>query len=214
MKKVYLYTLPVRLWHWANACIILVLCVTGIQLRVPEAEMFSRYRTAVMLHKYFGFLLAGSFLFWLSYYVFTGGFKKYYLIRLTDLRGIFRQAHYYALGMFTRNKNPFAPSVEAKFNGLQKIAYFSAMIFFTPAVVITGICFNDVLYFFRWIQAIGGVRVLDAVHVTIGYAIGLYSLVHVYMATLGPNPFTHTKAMITGFEEEDDGHGAEDKRVK
>ena len=30
----------------------------------------------------------------------------------------------------------------------------------------------------------------------------IYLIVHAYMATLGPTPFTHIKAMFTGYEEE------------
>ncbi len=202
MRRVYLHTLPIRIWHWANALLIIMLCITGIQLRMPEAEIFSHYRTAVILHKYFGFLLAGSFLFWLLYYLISGTLIKYYLIRPNDLRGMVSQALYYAYGVFTGAKNPFTPSADAKFNGLQKMAYTSVMLLFTPAVIFTGILFSDVLYFLGWIRSIGGLRVLDAFHVIFGYLIGLYFLVHLYMATLGPSVFTHTKAMITGYEEE------------
>ena len=36
----------------------------------------------------------------------------------------------------------------------------------------------------------------------VGYLFVIYLIVHVYMATLKPTPFTHIKAMITRYEEE------------
>ena len=35
MKRVYLHPLPLRIWHWVNALLVLVLLITGIQLRIP-----------------------------------------------------------------------------------------------------------------------------------------------------------------------------------
>ena len=33
MSKLYINPLPVRLWHWANAVLFIVLVVTGVQIR-------------------------------------------------------------------------------------------------------------------------------------------------------------------------------------
>jgi thiosulfate reductase cytochrome b subunit len=54
------------------------------------------------------------------------------------------------------------------------------------------------------INSIGGLRILDAIHVVVGYIFVLYLLVHVYMSTMGHTPLTHVKAMFTGYEEERD----------
>jgi thiosulfate reductase cytochrome b subunit len=210
MSRLYLYSLPLRIWHWANFIIIIILCVTGIQLRIPEAEIFRHYAWAVALHKYFGFLLAGSFLFWFFYHLFTGGLIKHYLIRRRYLRGMGDQALYYAVGVFRGARNPFTPSLDAKFNALQRISYLSVMFLLVPAVTITGILFSDVLYFLDWIKVFGGIRNLDALHVVIGYMIALFLLVHVYMTTLGHTVIAHTKTMITGYQEEEEGEERDD----
>jgi thiosulfate reductase cytochrome b subunit len=54
------------------------------------------------------------------------------------------------------------------------------------------------------INYIGGVRILDAVHVATGYAFLLYLIVHLYMSTLGYRVTSHIKAIITGYTEEHD----------
>ena len=68
MKKVFLHPTPIRIWHWTNAGLIFLLIITGIQLRFPRVSIF-HYNHAVFLHKIFGFVLVGSFLYWLTYYL-------------------------------------------------------------------------------------------------------------------------------------------------
>jgi thiosulfate reductase cytochrome b subunit len=207
MTRVRLYTLPIRVWHWINAFLIFLLIITGIQLRVPDVAILAHYSQAVWLHKYAGFCLAGSFIFWLCYVPASGSFRKHYLMRPRDIRGMVSQAIFYAYGVFRGAANPFRPTPDNKFNPMQKVAYFTVMAFFTPAILITGILFSDILYFVTCINAMGGLRVLDALHVVVAYVFVLYLMVHLYMATLGHTIFTHTKAMIVGYEEEEDENG-------
>jgi thiosulfate reductase cytochrome b subunit len=202
MSKLYLHPLPVRIWHWANAFIVIVLIITGIQMRAPSIQIFHDYRIVVLLHKYFGFALAWSFFFWLFYYIFTGNLRKYYLITFKDMKDMPGQALFYLFHIFRGEKNPFKPSPENKFNPLQKLAYSSIMFVFIPIITFTGILFSDILYFFSWIKAIGGLRILDAIHITAAYIFVFYLLVHLYMATLGPRLHSYIKSMITGYEEE------------
>ncbi len=202
MSRTYLHPLPVRIWHWTNAFIILMLILTGMQLRMPSINIFQDYRLVVLLHKYFGFAMSGSFVFWFFYYLITGGIKKYYLIRYRDIKAMPKQALYYMFFTLRGDRNPFSPSQDNKFNPMQKLAYSSIMFIFTPVIIITGILFSDILYFFYWIKAIGGLRILDAIHVASAYIFVIYLFVHLYMSTLGKRPYSHAKGMITGYEEQ------------
>jgi len=76
------------------------------------------------------------------------------------------------------------------------------MIIAMPIIIVTGIVFGNIMDFYGIIRATGGIRVLDAIHVVVGYIFLIYLIVHLYMATLGKTPFSHTKAMFTGHEEE------------
>ena len=209
MTKVRLYTLPIRVWHWVNAFLIFSLIITGIQLRVPDVAVLAHYSQAVWLHKYAGFCMASSFIFWLCYVLASGSFRKHYLMRARDIKGMVSQALFYGYGVFMGTANPFSPTPDDKFNPMQKVAYFTVMVFFTPVILITGILFSDILYFVSYINAMGGLRVLDALHVVVAYIFVLYLMVHLYMATLGHTLFAHTKAMIVGYEEEEDEHERE-----
>ncbi|MDD5244268.1 MAG: cytochrome b/b6 domain-containing protein [Syntrophorhabdaceae bacterium] len=204
MKKIYLHPLPVRIWHWSNAFLIIMLILTGIQLRIPDIVPFPQYGVVVALHKYLGYLLTLSFLFWLSYYLFTRGMGKHYILSTGDMKGIPKQALYYTYTFFRGGKNPFTPSPDAKFNPLQKVSYSSVMFILMPVIIITGILFSNILFFFWYIDMIGGLRVLDAIHVIAGYCFVLYLIVHIYMSSLGKNITTYVKSMITGYAEEPD----------
>ena len=215
MIRVMLYTLPIRVWHWINAFLIALLIITGIKLRVPDVAILLNYSQSVSLHKYAGYCLGGSFLFWLCYVAASGSFLKHYVMRAQDIKGMVSQAMFYAYGVFRGKENPFKPSPENKFNAMQKMAYFSVMVLFTPAVLVTGVLFSDILYFAPYINAIGGLRALDALHVVVAYVFVLYLIVHLYMSTLGHTILAHTKGMIIGYEEEEEhakSHEAQETR--
>lgn len=203
MKRVWLHPLPLRIWHWVNTAVVLLLIITGIQLRAPDLLLLPGYRIAVITHKAAGSVMALSFLFWLVYTLVIPGARRQYAITRRDLAGMLRQSRYYAFGIFRGQQNPFTTSPQAKFNPLQKASYIAIQFVFTPVIVFTGILFGNILSFRGLIDSIGGVRVLDAIHVTAAYVFVLYLFAHIYMATLGGTPFTHIKAMFTGYEEED-----------
>ena len=204
MKRLWLHPFTLRAWHWFNTVLVLLLMITGIQLRAPDVGIFSGYRTAVVVHKATGFIMAVSFLFWLIYGLSSRRVRRQYTIHLSDLTGIVKQGEYYAFGVFKGWENPFHATTEAKFNPLQKISYISVQFIFTPIIVVTGIFFSDILFFGGVIGSIGGIRILDAIHVVVAYLFVAYLFVHIYMATVGKTPLTHIKAMFTGYEEERD----------
>jgi thiosulfate reductase cytochrome b subunit len=204
MKRHQLHPLPLRIWHWVNTAVILLLMITGIQLRAPDVVLFSGYRTTIVIHKAVGFIMALEFLFWLVYSVANGSLRKQYLFRKSDMLGVTNQLLYYVFGVFRGRKNPFSATPEAKFNALQKMAYISVQFIFSPVIIATGILFGNIVLFRGVIDVIGGTKILDAIHVAAAYVFVIYLCVHVYMATLGAHPFSHTKAMFTGYEEEEE----------
>lgn len=201
-NTVPLHPLLIRIWHWANALLIFILVVTGAQLRFTGLVIIPDYGLVVALHKYAGYALTVFFLFWILAYVIAGGFTTHYVIALKDIRSIPGQLAYYIHGLFQGSANPFVPSPESRFNALQKLAYSFIMIIAMPIIIVTGIVFGNIMDFYGIIRATGGIRVLDAIHVVVGYIFLIYLIVHLYMATLGKTPFSHTKAMFTGREEE------------
>lgn len=196
------HPLPVRVWHWTNAFIVFVLIVTGVELRFTDVKVFSNYSFVVALHKYAGYLLALSFFFWIAAYQIVGGLARNYILSVRDVRSIPAQVAYYIFGYFRGDPDPFRRSREVKFNVLQKMAYSFIMFIAMPLIIVTGILFGNIMVFYGAIAFFGGIRIIDAAHVTVGYIFVIYLIVHLYMATLGRRVTSRTKAMITGYEEE------------
>ena len=67
----------------------------------------------------------------------------------------------------------------------------------------------DMRRFSTVVDALGGVRVIDTVHVLVFIAFVFYILVHVYLGTLGHTRTAHFKAMMTGYEDVDEEAAAE-----
>lgn len=202
MKKLFLHPLTVRIWHWINAVSFLVLIVTGIQIRYREITNLTKFKTAVDIHNIFGFLLVLDFLLWLAYYVLTGKIKIYVPLDLKKFfTGAIRQAIYYGYGLFKGEKNPHHATPDDKFNPLQQSAYFMIMLILMPLQLITGVLLWDIRRFADWIGLLGGLKIIDIVHVAVFFFLTAFLFVHVYLSTLGTTPLEHIKAMFTGYEE-------------
>jgi thiosulfate reductase cytochrome b subunit len=202
MKRTYLHPLPLRIWHWLNALLVVILLITGAQLRIPGIASLRPNDPALMVHKYAGWAMAVSFVIWLVYGLVSDHLRRHYVMRRRDLKGVFSQARFYLFSIFRGEENPFLPSPEEKFNPIQKLAYGAIMGLLTPVLVVTGLLYSDILFFRKYILLWDIVGVLDAIHVIGAYVFALYLVVHVYMATLGRTAFSHIKAMIMGYEEE------------
>jgi thiosulfate reductase cytochrome b subunit len=204
MKRIHLHPLPLRIWHWANALMVILLLFTGIELRIPGVAALAVNSPALLVHRYTGWSMIISCLFWIVYSLISGNLSRHYVIGSGDLKGIFRQMKFYLFSIFKGDENPFRASPDERFNPLQKLVYGAVMCVFTPIVVVTGFLFSDILFFRKYLLVLNAMRVLDAIHVIVAYLFALYLIAHIYMATLGPKASSHIKAMIVGYEEEPD----------
>ena len=204
MKKIYLHPLPLRIWHWVNALIVILLLVTGIELRIPGVATLPADSTALLVHRYLGWAMTVFSVFWLVYVLKSSHLRRQYVIEKKDFKGTFNQAGFYLFSIFKGKENPFQPSPDEKFNPLQKLAYGAIMFVFTPLILATGLLFSNILPFRKYILLFNAVKGIDATHVIVAYLFALYLVIHIYMATLGRNTFSHIKAMVVGYEEEPD----------
>jgi thiosulfate reductase cytochrome b subunit len=206
MKKIYLHALPLRVWHWMNAFIVVTLLITGIQLRMSGIAALHPHDPALIIHKYAGWAMVCFFILWFVYSLVSKNLSRNYVIRGNDLKGIFGQARYYLCSIFRGEPNPFRSEPDNKFNPLQKIAYGSTMFIFAPVIILTGMLYADIEVLRSYLLLWKVVGINNAIHVMAAYMFALFLVIHVYMATLGPTPLSHIKAMITGFEEEHAEH--------
>jgi thiosulfate reductase cytochrome b subunit len=206
MKKLYIHPLPVRLWHWANAVGFVLLIVTGLQIRYVDLFSMLSFRTAVNLHNWTGFVLIANFFIWLAFYLFTDKIKVYHpeLSPKKYFTAAFAQIRFYGYGIFRGDPNPHHVSAYRKFNPLQSMMYQIVMMLLVPIMFYTGVLLWDVTRFSSQVEALGGVRVVDTVHVLLFIFFTGFIIVHVYLGSLGHTPAAHFEAMLTGYEEVED----------
>ena len=210
-QRLYVHPLPIRIWHWINAVCFLLMVLTGIQIRYVGIVSVVSFRSAVVLHNWVGFVIIANFFVWLGFYVFSVRIRAY--LPETDVmkmyRGSVRQLLYYGYGIFKGEPSPHHLSIYRKFNPLQSMTYQIVMLFLLPVQAFTGVLLWDLTRFASVVNFLGGVRVVDTVHVLIFIFTVWYMLVHPYLGTLGHTPGAHYKAMFTGWEEIPDGEATE-----
>jgi thiosulfate reductase cytochrome b subunit len=200
-KLIYLHPAPVRAWHWLNAAGIVLLVITGFQIRYAENLNLMPLKDAISLHNYAGFAVIAAYFLWLYYYLSTGKIIIYFPKLSTFMAMALRQAKFYGYGIFRGETNPHVMTPENKFNVLQQKAYLAIMFVVLPAQMVSGIFLWKVKGYSDYINLLGGIRIINTVHVLFFFFFASFLLVHCYLATLGHKPLAHFKAMITGYEE-------------
>ena len=77
------------------------------------------------------------------------------------------------------------------------------MLIVVPIQLLTGILLWNIEGFEKWINMLGGVRVVDTIHVLVFIFFVSFIFIHAYMGALGHTPSAHFKEMITGYEDHD-----------
>lgn len=208
---VYIHPAPVRVWHWINAFGFVLLILTGFQIRYAEILHIMPLRQAISLHNYVGFVVIADYFLWLVYYIGSGRVRIY----IPDLRQVVtmavRQAVYYGYGYFIGRPNPHEMTPDNKFNAMQQQAYLAIMFIFLPAQMVTGVLLWKIKGYSEYINLLGGIKVVDTIHVLLFFFFTAFLLIHCYLATLGHTPLAHFKAMVTGYEEAGDREETTDK---
>lgn len=199
-QKEILHPLPVRISHWVHAISIVLLALTGFNIRFTHLDIFP-FALAVRIHNLCGFLVLFSFLVLWSYYLLSGKFIKVYVPSKADFQKIPIYANYYFVRYFFGDPHPFVPKPDDKFNSLQKITYFAIMYILLPLQILTGLFLWDPQAFAPAIEALGGIKVIDGLHLLLAYTFTAFVIAHIYLATLGHTFWAHFKAMILGYED-------------
>lgn len=200
--KLYLYPVWVRLWHWTNAILCLLLIITGVSMQYSDPQYpFIRFDYAVGIHDVSGIILSVSYLLFIIGNLFTPNGNQY-LFRLKGyFKNVSKQFMYYSFGMFRGEKPPFEITTSNKFNPLQRFSYVVIMYICIPIIVITGwiLLYPEYLLYDTWGSR--SIHVTDIIHVIAGFVVSLFLVVHVYFCTIGSNPVSNFKSMFDGYHE-------------
>lgn len=207
MEKLYLYPSWLRMWHWLNALLFLILIITGISLHYSNtSSLLMPFKTAMTMHNICGVLLSANYLFYVIFNIVSKNYK-YYIPKLKGLmQRMIKQGLYYSYGIFKGEPHPYEVTKEEKFNPLQQLTYFGIMFFMMPLIVITGWFLMFPEYAPEQAFGVGGVTPMAVGHSVIGYLLSLFMFGHIYLATHGETVTSNFKSMVTGYHEHGEHH--------
>ena len=202
----YLYPVWVRLWHALNAVLIIILIITGISMQYTGEDMkfLVGFEKAVRWHNISATFLTVTFIFFVTGNLFTGNGKYYKIEKKNFWSDLVKQMKYYSWGIFRGQKSPFPVSLERKFNPLQKFSYVMAMYVAMPLVIISGIGLMFPEVTINRIFGVSGLILTDILHITMGFFLSVFLVIHIYTCTLGSRPTSLFRGMISGYHESDD----------
>lgn len=204
MAQIYLYTRYERFWHWLQSILIILLLLTGFEIH-DTFGMFG-FGRAVSIHNFAGLTWLIAFAFFVFWVFTTGEWRQY----IPTTKKMFEVMRYYGYGIFRGEPHPVPKRKEAKHNPLQRLTYLGLAAVLLPLQMITGLIYWG---YNEWADLGLGflsLKTVAVIHTMGAFAILAFLIVHVYMTTTGHRLSAHIKAMITGWEEVEEGTPVQD----
>jgi thiosulfate reductase cytochrome b subunit len=199
-EREYLIAPWIRIWHWSNALLILILGITGMSVHFADPDlMLVEFSLAVRIHNIAGVTLIGAYLFFVVANIVSGNWWQFVPKPPGILQRLIKQALWYGIGVFKGEPHPHEPSKDEHFNVLQAVTYWNVMYLLMPVILISGLIYlypefaPDTLFGFDGLLPIALVHYLSAV------AILLFMLSHIYLGTTGKTVGQMFRMMITGW---------------
>ena len=201
---------PVRLTHWVNLPLLVIMAGSGLQILVaypslgPRGQTYGWYPFAGQpppewlrlggwlagarhWHFAFAWFFIANGLVYLAWLFASGEWRRRMFLPRRDLRNAVAMMAYYL--RLRRAAPPSDP-----YNGLQRLAYTSALVL-GAIVVLTGIAIYKPVQL-HWLAAIfGGYDPARAIHFCALVAIAAFTVVHIVLVLLHPRALGE---MITG----------------
>jgi thiosulfate reductase cytochrome b subunit len=202
----YLYPKWIRAWHLINAAMFLILIVTGLSMQYTDKENAAYvvgFAKAVKWHNFAAIVLVINYIFFVTGNLLTNNGRYYKIGRKDFLLNLKKQFQYYSKGMFKGEKHPFPVTEERKFNPLQKLTYVLSMYVAVPLLIISGIGLLLPEITITTVFGISGLILTDILHITMGFFLSIFMIIHVYTCTLGTKPTSLFWGMISGYHREE-----------
>jgi thiosulfate reductase cytochrome b subunit len=204
LKRVYMYAVYERFWHWLQTFTILLLLFTGLVIHRPDMFGLFSFSGVVVAHNVLAAILVVNAALSLFYHLASGEIRQY----LPRPYGLFDQAivqaKYYLGGIFRRDPHPFEKTPQKKLNPLQQMTYFGILNVLLPLQIITGALMWGVQ---QWPQVagwFGGLPFLAPFHSLVAWTFAAFIVAHVYLTTTGHEPLAGIKAMMIGWDEQEE----------
>ena len=201
MSRVYIFKRFERFWHWSQAALIIFMLLSGFE--VHGSYKLLGWQQAVQLHTTAAWALIVLWAFAIFWHFTTGEWKQY----IPTTEKVVAVLRYYAFGIFDPNAHhPFRTTQLTKHNPLQRLAYLFVKLVISPLIWLSGLAY---LYYHELGKtALSGLPLagIAITHTLAAFLMLVFFVVHVYFATTGHTPMAHIRAMISGWEDMEDGH--------
>ena len=195
MERIYIFKRFERFWHWSQAALIITMGVTGFEIH--GTYKWLGFEQATDIHTTAAWILIWLWIFAIFWHFTTGEWKQY--VPTTDR--LIAMMRYYMSGIFGHAEHPFKQTQLRKHNPLQRLAYLFVKLMINPIIWASGLLY---MYYTSW-EAWGigflTLGMVAFVHTVAAFLMLVFFIVHIYFATTGHTPFSHIKAMVTGYEE-------------
>lgn len=200
MARIYLFKRFERFWHWSQAALIIFMLLSGFEVH-GTYKVFG-WQQAANLHTTAAWALIVLWVFAIFWHLTTGEWRQY----IPTTEKMLTVMRYYAFGIYDpAAHHPFRPTQLIKHNPLQRLAYLGVKLFINPLIWISGLAY---LYYHELSAAgaLAGVQLgsIALLHTLAAFLMLIFLIVHVYFATTGHTPLAHIKAMVRGWEEQED----------
>jgi len=202
----YLYPKWLRAWHVLNALLFLILIVTGLSMQYTDkqnAAYIVGFSIAVKWHNFAAMALTINYIVFVTGNLFTKNGSYYRIGRQNFLEDLISQLKYYSWGMFKGEKHPFPVTEIRKFNPLQKVTYVLAMYLAVPLLIISGLGLLFPEITIKSFFGVSGLILTDILHITMGFFLSIFMIIHIYTCTLGDKPTSLFWGMISGYHRDE-----------
>ncbi len=200
-RKVYMYQVYERFWHWLQTFTIVLLLFTGLVIHRPDLLGWLSFRYMVTIHNVLAAILVVNAALSLFYHLVSGEIRQF----LPRPYGFFDQAivqaKYYLSGIFQGKEHPFEKLPGKKLNPLQQATYFGILNVLLPLQIITGALMWGAQQWPQVAAALGGLPWLAPFHSLVAWTFAAFIVGHVYLTTTGHQPLSGIQAMMNGWED-------------
>lgn len=202
LKKVYMYEIYERFWHWLQTIAILLLLFTGLVIHRPDIFGWLSFRHMVTVHNVLAAILVINAALSLFYHLVSGEIQQFIPRPYGFFDQAIVQAKYYLRGIFKGGAHPYEKTPSRKMNPLQQATYFGILNVLLPLQIITGALMWGVQKLPQIASMLGGLPFLAPFHSLVAWTFGAFIVGHVYLTTtVGHEPLAGIKAMVNGWEE-------------
>ena len=200
VESIFLYPVGVRVWHWTNATLMILLAITGMRLHFggKRAPVIS-FELAFHIHNLAGALLVVLGLLYFFRNWRSGDARQYLGKPQEGFRGFVKQARFYVYGIFRGEEHPYHAEPKRRFNPLQQGAYAGVMYLLFPVLIVTGVLllYPSTVPDRLWGKP--GVWWFATAHYLSAAGIVAFVISHLYLITMGDRIGYLLTAMFTGW---------------